>query len=127
MDWFLEHRPDLSRLISYCCLLDKGKGRCQRLLAIPTREQLVRVLRYVLDEQEFLFGNPVVLGQACGEQIRIAAGKGRLILGNHPLHPVATDDLEVGQMADDLQSGPLAGKGAGHELLLGQPGHGLLQ
>jgi len=54
MDWFLEHRPDLSQLISYCCLLDKGKGRCHRLLAIPTQAQLVRVLRYMLDENEFL-------------------------------------------------------------------------
>ena len=54
MDWFLEHRPDLTELISYCCLLDKGKGRCHRLLAIPTREQLERVLRYLLDENEFL-------------------------------------------------------------------------
>ena len=54
MDWFLEHRPDLSQLISYCCLLEKGKGHCHRLLAIPTREQLVRVLRYMLDENEFL-------------------------------------------------------------------------
>jgi hypothetical protein len=54
MDWFLENRPDLSRLISYCCLLEKGKGHCLRLLAIPTREQLERVLRYVLDEKEFL-------------------------------------------------------------------------
>jgi hypothetical protein len=54
MDWFLEHRPDLSQLISYCCLLDKGKGRCHRLLAIPTCEQLVRVLSYMLDENEFL-------------------------------------------------------------------------
>jgi hypothetical protein len=54
MDWFLENRPDLDRLISYCCLLEKGKGHCHRLLAIPTREQLERVLRYVLDENEFL-------------------------------------------------------------------------
>ena len=54
MDWFLEHRPNLSQLISYCCLLEKGQGRCHRLLAIPTREQLVRVLRYMLDENEFL-------------------------------------------------------------------------
>jgi hypothetical protein len=54
MHWFLEHRPELSELISYCCLLDKGKGRCHRLLAIPTRAQLDRVLRYVLDEHEFL-------------------------------------------------------------------------
>jgi hypothetical protein len=54
MDWFLENRPELNDLISYCCLLDKGKGRCHRLLAIPTRAQLERVLRYVLDENEFL-------------------------------------------------------------------------
>jgi hypothetical protein len=54
MDWFLENRPELNDLISYCCLLDQGKGRCLRLLAIPTRTQLERVLRYVLDEKEFL-------------------------------------------------------------------------
>jgi hypothetical protein len=54
MDWFLENRPELNELISYCCLLDKGKGRCHRLLAIPTREQLKRVLGYMLDENEFL-------------------------------------------------------------------------
>jgi hypothetical protein len=54
MDWFLENRPEMNDLISYCCLLDKGKGRCHRLLAIPTREQLTRVLGYMLDENEFL-------------------------------------------------------------------------
>ena len=48
------NRVILSRLISYCCLLDKGKGRCQRLLAIPTRAKLELVPRYVLDEKEFL-------------------------------------------------------------------------
>ncbi len=54
MDWFLEHRPDLSQHISYCCLLDNGADRCRRLLAIPSRERLERVLRYLLDEEEFL-------------------------------------------------------------------------
>ena len=54
MDWFLENRPELNHLISYCCLLEKGKGRCHRLLAIPTQERLKRVLRYLLDENEFL-------------------------------------------------------------------------
>ncbi len=54
MDWFLEHRPDLGQHISYCCLLENGAGRCQRLLAIPSRERLERVLRYLLDEREFL-------------------------------------------------------------------------
>jgi hypothetical protein len=49
MNWFLKHRPDLSRHISYC---EAGKGH--RLLAIPSRERLERVLRYLLDENEFL-------------------------------------------------------------------------
>jgi len=54
LDWFIEHRPDLSRQISYCCLLDGGEGHCHRLLAIPSRDRLERVLRYLLDEKEFL-------------------------------------------------------------------------
>jgi hypothetical protein len=49
MNWFLEHRPDLARHISYC----EGKHE-RRLLAIPSRERLQRVLRYLLDENEFL-------------------------------------------------------------------------
>jgi len=52
--WFLEHRPDLNQHISYCCSLGKGSGRCHRLLAIPSHDRLVRVLRYLLDEAEFL-------------------------------------------------------------------------
>jgi hypothetical protein len=52
MDWFLENRWDLSRQISY---LEKKPGTGgRRLLAIPSRERLTRVLRYVLDENEFL-------------------------------------------------------------------------
>ncbi len=49
MNWFLENRPDLSRHISYC-----ETGHDRRLLAIPSRERLERVLRYLLDEGEFL-------------------------------------------------------------------------
>ncbi len=54
MEWFLEHRPDLNRHISYCCVLENGAGRRQRLLAIPSRDRLERVLRILLDESEFL-------------------------------------------------------------------------
>jgi hypothetical protein len=54
MDWFLEHRPELNQLISYCCRLENGPGHCRRLLAIPTRERLERVLRCLLDEHGFL-------------------------------------------------------------------------
>jgi hypothetical protein len=54
MEWFLENIKDLAGQISYMSH-DCAKGQCQyRLLAIPSRERLLRVLRYMLDEQEFL-------------------------------------------------------------------------
>jgi hypothetical protein len=49
MNWFLKNRPDLSSHITYC---ESGPGH--RLLAMPSRERLERVLRYLLDEGEFL-------------------------------------------------------------------------
>ncbi|MGH9316478.1 MAG: MGH1-like glycoside hydrolase domain-containing protein, partial [Thermoanaerobaculia bacterium] len=52
MEWFLENRKDLSRHISY--METGGHGHGHRLLAIPTRARLERVLRYLLDEKEFL-------------------------------------------------------------------------
>ena len=53
MQWFLDNRPDLARTIA--CMHPKGHdGTTHRLLSIPTRERLTRVLRYMLDEQEFL-------------------------------------------------------------------------
>ncbi len=53
LGWFLENRPELAAHISY---LDRGLGERhgRRLLAIPSRERLVRLLRYLLDENEFL-------------------------------------------------------------------------
>ena len=54
MNWFLENRPDLARQIA-CMLPQAGRtAECSRLLAIPSRERLERVLRYLLDETEFL-------------------------------------------------------------------------
>jgi hypothetical protein len=52
MEWFLEHRRDLARHISY--LEPEGTNHGHRLLAIPSRTRLERVLRYMLDENEFL-------------------------------------------------------------------------
>jgi hypothetical protein len=49
MKWFLMNRPDLGTSISYA---EMGHGH--RLLALPTRERLTRVLSYMLDENEFL-------------------------------------------------------------------------
>ena len=51
MDWFLEHRADLARHISFCPV-SGAQGR--RLLAMPSAERLSRLLRYLLDESEFL-------------------------------------------------------------------------
>ncbi len=70
MEWFLKHRPDLGRHIAYC---DKShhapgevngdanarRGGGRRLLAIPSQERLQRMLRYLLDENEFLAPNGV--------------------------------------------------------------------
>jgi len=52
MSWFLENRKDLARHITYMADLSDDHGH--RLLAIPSRERLGRVLRCVLDETEFL-------------------------------------------------------------------------
>jgi hypothetical protein len=50
--WFLEHRKDLVAHISY--LTQDGAVPGRRLLAIPSRERLERLLRYLFDENEFL-------------------------------------------------------------------------
>jgi hypothetical protein len=53
LQWFLDHRQDLAGHISYM-EFEGEESHGHRLLAIPSRERLVRVLRYVLDENEFL-------------------------------------------------------------------------
>ncbi len=51
MVWFLENRKTLARQISY---LEKRCDIPKLLLAIPTKERLEGMLRYMLDESEFL-------------------------------------------------------------------------
>ena len=51
--WFIENRPDLARHIAYMAP-DGSRADGRRLLAIPSRERLVRVLTRLLDEGEFL-------------------------------------------------------------------------
>ncbi len=59
LNWFLNNRKDLTRTIS-CCVKPNGPnrkdggGHAHRLLAIPSRERLERMLAYLLDENEFL-------------------------------------------------------------------------
>jgi hypothetical protein len=50
MHWF-RNRPDLAERTRACARPASGE---HRLLAIPSRERLERVLRYLLDEKEFL-------------------------------------------------------------------------
>ena len=62
LQWFLDNRPDLARHIvsgtftrgPRAAMHSDGEPLEGRLLAIASRERLVRVLRYVLDESEFL-------------------------------------------------------------------------
>ncbi len=55
MQWFLDNRKDLARTISYMQKRPDNEGQHNhRLLAIPTKERLERVLKYVLSENEFL-------------------------------------------------------------------------
>jgi len=53
MEWFLENRPELCQQISYM-EQDDSNGQTHRLLAIPSLGRLLRVLKYMLDENEFL-------------------------------------------------------------------------
>ena len=51
MNWFLENRPEAAQQIS--CLCEDPQHE-RRLLSIPTHDRLLRVLHYLLDENEFL-------------------------------------------------------------------------
>jgi hypothetical protein len=50
LSWFFANRPELARAISVTLDVDHQ----HRLLAIPSRDRLERVLGYMLDESEFL-------------------------------------------------------------------------
>ena len=62
MQWFLDNRTDVTRDIA-CMRTRHREGTARRLLAIPTRERLERMLRYVLDEREFLSPIRAAVGQ----------------------------------------------------------------
>lgn len=53
LNWFIQNRKDLAKYTSYM-ERDGRPEHAYRLLAIPSRERLVRVLGYMLDENEFL-------------------------------------------------------------------------
>jgi hypothetical protein len=52
-EWFREHRGELAKQVFHC--EDATDQHDQRsLLAIPSRDHLMRMLKYILDENEFL-------------------------------------------------------------------------
>jgi len=51
--WFLKNRSDLRNYSSYMERVEDA-SHTHRLLALPSRERLLRVLAYLLDEREFL-------------------------------------------------------------------------
>jgi hypothetical protein len=51
MQWFIDNHPELRRHVE---VAEKPGGGARRLLAIVGRAQLPRVLKFMLDEQEFL-------------------------------------------------------------------------
>ncbi len=54
MQWFVHNRQDITDVITCMDKRDNGRGGHHFLLSIPSRERLTRILRYMLDENEFL-------------------------------------------------------------------------
>ena len=50
LEWFINNRPDLTQNLA--CMRTPGEGE-RRLLSIVNQDQLRRVLRFMLDEEEF--------------------------------------------------------------------------
>ena len=51
LEWFIDNRPDLTGNVA--CMRTPGMGE-RRLLSIATQDQLRQMLKYMLDEREFL-------------------------------------------------------------------------
>lgn len=51
MQWFIDNRPEFREHVE---MVEKPGGGVRQLLSVVSREQLPGILRYLLDEQEFL-------------------------------------------------------------------------
>ena len=51
LEWFIDNRPDLTE--NFACMRSEGMGE-RRLLSIAGQDQLRSILKYMLDEREFL-------------------------------------------------------------------------
>ncbi|MFO0011851.1 MAG: MGH1-like glycoside hydrolase domain-containing protein [Planctomycetota bacterium] len=54
MNWFIRYRPDMALHMTYMESPSDGSKKGMRLLAIPSHERFLRLLSYMLDENEFL-------------------------------------------------------------------------
>jgi hypothetical protein len=93
--WFLDNRQDLARYVS---LMESPQhpDDAMRLLAIPSRERLVRVLRYVLDENELLSPHGV-------------RSLSRVHLGHPYVFQAGSESYSVGYEPGESQSGIFGG------------------
>ena len=83
MEWFIEHRPDLTANVA--CMRTPGDGE-RRILSIVDAERLRRVLTVMLDEREFLspFGIRAVSKRHRDEPYRLSAGGAEYRVGYEP-------------------------------------------
>jgi hypothetical protein len=93
MEWFLNYREDLKPTITYC---EPCSHFCHRMLAAPTHDRLVRSLRYMLDENEFL--SPYGLRSVS----RVHRDKPYVFVAGHEEHRV---DYVPGEGTSDLFGG----------------------
>jgi hypothetical protein len=83
MEWFIQHRPDLTA--SVACMRTPGSGE-RRLLSIVDGDRLRRVLTIMLDEGEFLspFGLRAVSKRHRDEPYGLTAGGAEYRVGYEP-------------------------------------------
>ena len=95
MRWFLDNRPELALHASYMERTEHD-GTQIRLLAIPRKDRLVRVLRRMLDEKEFLSPHGI---RSLSQAHRDAASC-QLVNGGH-----VCIEYEPGESTDGLWGG----------------------
>jgi len=85
MQWFLDHHPEVANHVDASVHSDKG---VRRLVALVNKHRLLRVLRYMLDENEFL--SPYGIRSLS----KVYAGKPYTLETDDSVHSVAYEPAE---------------------------------
>ena len=85
MQWFLDHHPEVASHVDASVHSDKG---VRRLVALVNKQRLLRVLRYMLDENEFL--SPYGIRSLS----KVYAGKPYTLETDDSVHSVAYEPAE---------------------------------